>query len=206
METLINSFIEYGYRDKIFFIDDGSTDNSEEILIRMDIPYRRFSLNRGKGRIIKYIFEELIVGLDFFIIMDSDLQHRPSDLNKFITTYRLSGKPVFGRRDLDSKDMPWDRKFSNKVTTKFLRFITKKKIYDSQCGFRLYPSECVNDIVITTDRFETESEIIIKLSRKGITFSYVDIPTIYNNNSSKISRLKDIYRFVKLAVRSLIIK
>ena len=75
------------YTNQIIVLNDGSTDNTREILQHFtQIEVRNFQKNRGKGKVLKKGFkiaEEL--GYDYAITIDSDGQHYPDDLDVFLS-------------------------------------------------------------------------------------------------------------------------
>ena len=99
--------------------------------------------------------------------------------------------------------MPAVRKCTNKLTSFLSSMVAHQKIDDSQSGFRLITSDVLKAVKLETDRFETESEILIKASKAGFRIISVPIKTIYGDEKSKIRPVKDTYRFIRLFFRSL---
>jgi hypothetical protein len=50
--------------------------------------------------------------------------------------------------------------------------------------------------------FEAESEMLVKAAKKSFSISFVDIPTIYGNEKSKIQPIKAIVGFLKVLFSS----
>ncbi|MDO9575633.1 MAG: hypothetical protein Q7J55_03810, partial [bacterium] len=70
-------------------------------------------------------------------------------------------------------------------------------------GFRAISKEIFTSIPLSTNNFQTESEIIIKATRRGFRITSVPIRTIYNESYSYIKPFLDTLRFIKLAFQSL---
>jgi hypothetical protein len=94
--------------------------------------------------------------------------------------------------------MPIQRKLSNKLTSFFLTVKTGQNILDSQCGYRAYRAEVLRKVKTNLLGFEAESEILVKASKKGFKIGFVDIPTIYGNEKSKMRPFQAIFGFLRV--------
>ncbi|MBU1121753.1 MAG: glycosyltransferase family 2 protein [Candidatus Omnitrophota bacterium] len=181
-------------------IDDGSKDNTFDIVNgEADIVIRNKD-NLGKGRALKKAIDYLLVNekFDYIITMDADGQHCSSDLDGFLSKAKEGLSFVVGDRMGNPCDMPKLRVFTNQVMSWFISKIAQQKIPDTQCGFRLIKRDVLEEIRIKTDKFEIESEILIKAARCGFIIDSIPIKSIYfKNQRSKISPLLDTIRFVK---------
>ncbi len=187
-------------KDDFLIIDDGSTDDTPEILKKLGVN-TLFMTHKGKGAVIKRGIEiALKKNARYVIFLDSDLQHPPELIPVFIEKLRKGADIVIGSRWKSLYMMPKDRYLSNRLTTFFVSLLTGKRILDSQSGYRGYRTDILSDIDINTQNYETETEILIKLlkSRKVNKIDYVDIPVIYHGEDSKIHKLRDTMRFLKM--------
>ena len=81
------TFLNLNYDWTIIFINDGSLDNTENILYELSkkkskLKYINFSKNFGKDNALKAGID--IANSDIVITMDGDLQHPPSFINSFV--------------------------------------------------------------------------------------------------------------------------
>jgi len=108
---------------------------------------------------------------------------------------------VVGKRDF-SKPMPFHRRISNKITSFIISILIRKKIKDSQCGYRKYKISSFNINSCIEKGFHFESEILLKsINRKSI-IKHVNIETIYNmGNNSSIKNFSDTLKFISLIRR-----
>ncbi len=186
--------------EKIIVVDDGSEDFTSQIVSEFDVVLLKHTKNRGKGAALKTGFEFADKkGTKWVLTIDSDNQHNPDKIPLFL--HQLQKSPcdlLIGKRQIKTEIMPFDRYISNKITSILISFLCRTRIYDSQCGFRLINTELLKKHQLTTDRFETESELLIKYAKAGVKIGQVPISTIYSKENSKIARLADTYRFVKM--------
>lgn len=187
------------YVDLVIAVDDGSKDNSLKLIKNLDnIEIIILDRNYGKGTALKAGFS-LALELDFDIILtlDADLQHDPDYIPIFLDAIKKYDV-VIGNRLSALKKMPYHRILSNYLTSFLLSLKLKRLIKDSQCGYRAYKKKVLQKISIHSSGFEAESEIIIRAVREKFSIGFVDIPTIYGNEKSKIKSFQAIKGFLKI--------
>lgn len=190
------------YVDCVIAVNDGSTDNSENLIKDLkDVLIISSKVNKGKGFSLQSGFNKAIeLNCDIVITLDADNQHNPELIPEFINASE-DFDIVIGNRLDDIKNMPFMRILSNKVTSFLLSAKTKQKIYDSQCGFRAIKSNVLKKVRTTFKGFEAESEMIVIASRCGFRIGFVGIPTIYANEKSKMKSLQAIKGFLRVILK-----
>jgi dolichol-phosphate mannosyltransferase len=203
---VISSVSQFIPLKDIIVIDDGSQDRTAEISSEMGVMLLQNTSNQGKGASLKKGFRHAIENhYDAVITLDADLQHDPSEIHKFLTCYSQSEADlILGDRTGDFSHMPLDRQFSNKTTSLIISLLTGTRVRDSQTGYRMIKIDALKKISLVSNRYETESELLIKALLHGYHISHVPIKTIYNNQQSHIHRLVDTLRFLKIVGQSLI--
>lgn len=183
----------------IFAVNDGSLDDS--YLIERQNPNVKFidhDKNYGKGKALNTGFKAAVSsGFDYIITLDADFQHDSKYIPELIKGLQLFDI-VIGNRLNNLKGMPFQRKLSNKLTSFFLSIKTGQNILDSQCGYRAYSAKVLREVETSYSGFEAESEILVKASKKGFKIGFVDIPTIYGNEKSKMRPMRAILGFLKV--------
>jgi glycosyltransferase involved in cell wall biosynthesis len=189
----------------VVVVDDGSSDDTSLIASANGVVVLRNQHNQGKGAsLIKGFNYALIRGYDAVITMDGDGQHLPEDILFFLRLARYSDSAIFiGNRMQKAKNMPFLRLMTNRFMSWFLSSMAKQRVPDTQCGFRLFKKEVLERVSLSTSKYETESEIIIKSSRLGFRIESVPIKTVYSNEKSQINPLFDTLRFVRFIIKEL---
>jgi len=147
IESIMQEF-EYSY--EVIFIDDGSRDNSWNVITALqeknaNIKGIKFRRNYGKSAALNEGFA--IAEGDVVITMDADMQDSPDEipgLYKMIAEekYDLVSGWKKRRHDPVSKTIP--SKFFNWTTAQ----ITGIKLHDFNCGLKAYKNELVKSIEV----------------------------------------------------------
>jgi hypothetical protein len=108
---------------------------------------------------------------------------------------------VIGNRMLNTGSMPYIRKKTNRFMSYVISKISGQDIPDTQCGYRLIKRKVLDAITLESSKFEIESELIIKASRKGFRISSVPVSAVYEDEQSKINPILDTLRFMAFIIR-----
>lgn len=134
---------------EIIFVDDGSTDNSLNILKEICSKDKRFKFcsfrkNYGKSAALQVGFKH--ASGDIIVTMDADLQDDPSEIPNLINKLNEEYDLVSGWKK-HRKD-PFIKRTSSKFFNFVTRIITGIKIHDFNCGLKAYKKEVVNNIKV----------------------------------------------------------
>jgi glycosyltransferase involved in cell wall biosynthesis len=184
----------------VLVIDDGSSDNTAAEAEAAGAKVIRHATNLGKGAALKTGLEYAVsIGAPFYLFLDGDGQHDPSEIPAFIEAINCSNAHlVVGNRMRNLEPMPLIRRWTNQFMSWQIGRICKIPVPDSQCGFRLARKELLPVLMAPSNRFEFESEIIILAARGGFRLCFVPIRTIYTGQRSKIRPLRDTLRYLRL--------
>ena len=173
--------------DSIVVCDDGSSDLTAEISEKLGVTVIKHEKNMGYGAAINSIFKKCIeIRSDVLVTFDADGQHRIDDLEKVLQPIKKNqADVVIGSRFLDNKsDVPNYRKVGIKIITKVTNASIKKKLTDSQSGFRAYNRQVLTQINPSDGGMGISTEILIKASSKGLRITEVPIKILYPENTS----------------------
>jgi len=190
---------------RVLVVDDGSADRTVPIAEEAGAEVICHQDNRGKGAALRTGFEALLEdGSEAIVVLDGDGQHDPAELPAFIKCAEESGAGiVVGNRLAESAGMPRIRYWTNRTMSIILSWLSRQKIPDSQCGYRLIRREVLERINFTTENYDLESEMLILASRIGFKIDSVPIKTIYTGQVSEIKPGLDTLRFFRLILKYL---
>ena len=190
------------YVDKIFAVNDGSEDGSEKLIQDLEnVNLLDLLSNYGKGKALQVGFDECLKNeFDIIVTLDGDNQHEAKYIPVLIEKLKVFDI-VIGNRLTNTRSMPLQRILSNRITSFFLTLKTGQNVLDSQCGFRAYKKEVLQNVRTKCVRYEAESEILIYAARKGYKIGFVNIPTIYGDEKSKMNPIRAISGFIKVLLK-----
>ena len=191
-------------RDRIVVVDDGSADDTREVASKAGATVVVHAQNQGKGAAIRNgIARAAEIGVPFAILLDADGQHNPDEIPSFIVKQReTNADMVVGNRLVRAANMPWLRKATNYVTSAVVSLLAHRRVPDSQNGYRLVRLSHFKKFPLTTNRYEIESEMIIRAGRAGGKIASVPVETIYGDEKSFINPFIDTGRFLRMVGKS----
>ena len=164
----------------------------------------RHDVNRGKGAALRTGLAA-ILPRDFthVLFLDGDLQHLPEDAAVLIDAARRGrGEFVIGERPFTRESTPTARYYTNTISTWVIsRIFIGRRIGDAQSGYRLIRTDWLKRVRLSGRKYEIETEMLIKLARRGISIDRVPITLRYTGAPSKLRPLRDTTRTCFLAVR-----
>ena len=134
--------------------------------------------------------------------MDGDGQHDPNEIPRFLKAAQDPRADIIvGSRMENVKDMPRDRLTVNRIGSFLTSLLARQRIPDSQSGYRLVKSKVLKKITLTSQRYDVESEMLIKAGRRGFGIKSIPIKTIYRQEISHFRKFWDTLRFIKLVLK-----
>lgn len=174
---------------EIICIDDGSSDNTYEILKNISLKNKKIKLNKkrqnkGKGFSVREGF--IISKFNLVLFADADLSTPINELDKFLDKINEADILIASRNEKDSKTKRnIFRSFISKAFLLFNGLVTGLKYSDTQCGFKLFKKE--NTISIfknqKIDGFAFDIEILLKAKNKGLIIKEIPIKWIQKEDS-----------------------
>lgn len=207
LKKLYNKIIENIGKQtyEIIFVNDGSTDNSKEVLEQIETndantKVINFRTNFGKSAALQSGFDK--AKGDIVFTMDADLQDDPEEIPRFIKKLEQGYDLVSGwkkhRKDPITKTIP--SKFFNFFTS----FMFKLKLHDYNCGFKAYRKEVVKSVTIYG-----ELHRYIPALANALGFSVTEIPVTHHKRKfgkTKYGAKRFIKGFLDLLTVNLITK
>jgi glycosyltransferase involved in cell wall biosynthesis len=184
----------------IIGVDDGSSDGSGQLLKTVADETIEFEKNRGKGAALRAGFDAALKhGAAAVLTIDSDGQHDPAFATAIVGALDRADI-VIGTRDLSGKAVPKHRRIANMISSAATRAVSGGKVRDSQSGYRAIKSEVLRKVHAVGDRYEFETDFIIRAARAGFTTVNVPISTIYGS-PSYFREFRDAWLVIKVLWR-----
>lgn len=166
---------------EVIVVNDGSTDNTLEILekLKKTAKYNKglriisHKTNLGKGSAIRTGIKK--VKGDFVIIQDADLEYDPNEFTK-LTNIATENKAIYGSRIMGKSKYAYLRTYlGNRAITTFCNILFGSKLTDCYTCYKLIPSNIFKSLNLKSHGFEIEAEITAKLLKKKIEIDEVAI-------------------------------
>lgn len=188
--------------DHVLVVDDGSTDDTAANARGAGGEVIVHEQNKGKGEAINTGLRHWLErGLSYALVLDGDGQHLPEEIERFLLAAANGAQLIVGTRMSDTRTMPLVRRLTNRYMSRRISRACEQDIPDTQCGFRMIHESVIPDLLTSTGRFEYETEMLIKVSRKGCRIDSVPVSTVYCDEVSSIHPVRDTLRFLKLMKR-----
>lgn len=156
-------------------INDGSTDNTEEICRENHIPVISLPVNLGLsaavGTGMKYADRN---GYDAAVQLDGDGQHRPEYLPAMLEKISAGYDIVIGSRYVTEKKPMTIRMIGNRLIAVAIRLTTGQKMSDPTSGLRMYSRRIIHEFA-TEINHPPEPDTISYLMRKGAKMTELQV-------------------------------
>ena len=197
LPDLIPRLRKYVCDGNLLVIDDGSTDHTPAVLAELGVNHISFPQNRGKGAALVAGFEYAADrGYRSVLTLDADLQHLPEELPRFFAADN-GRRLLIGTRRIHLTTMPPARWFSNTLTSLIMSLFSRRRVRDSQSGFRLIPVELLKAIPLRRTGYDLESELLFKAGVLNVAIGEIPVSTVYDGSPSFINPAKDSWRFIR---------
>jgi glycosyltransferase involved in cell wall biosynthesis len=142
---LVDTLVRWGRSFEIIVVDDGSTDESFEILGRLqsaDANLRVIRFRRNFGQTAAFA-----AGFDhargrYIVTMDGDLQNDPADIPAMVAALERGADIVCGWRR-ERKDPFFSRRVPSTLANALISLVTGVRLHDYGCSLKVFRAEIV---------------------------------------------------------------
>lgn len=199
----INSFNETGIFDEIIVVDNNSSDNTAEEIMKTSANYLQ-EKQQGYGAALRKGMEN--AKFDYIVTCEPDSTFYPNDIFKFLS-YIDDFDCIFGTRTTkslikDGAKMQFYLRIGNILVAKLLEYIFfGPTLSDVGCTYKVISRDSYNkirdDLKVVGSEFQPE--LMIKLILKKVRILEIPVNYLEREGKSKIT-----YNFIsslKLAIR-----
>lgn len=173
--AVVSECLEHGL--PVVLVDDGSVDDTSDLLSGLPVTLLRHERNLGKGAALKTGFAWAIEsGFDGVVTIDADGQHEVSAIPLLIASAQSGNWGILiASRHSQFEQMAGLRKLWNRIGVWCIWKRTGFEITDSQSGFRYYSREVLENVSLKSNGYALEMEIMLKAWKSGFTVGSLPI-------------------------------
>ena len=210
IQETINSIIDLNNPDIDYIvINDGSTDNTLQVLIDNKYNFINLPVNLGIGGAVQTGYKyALSHNYDIAIQFDGDGQHNSEYISSLVKEIEDGNDLVIGSRfvnNIEGFKSTKMRRVGIVILSSLIKLCTGKKITDPTSGFRACNKEIINLFSLDYPNDYPEPDTVVKIIKKD--FKVKEIPVIMNERKkgkSSINILKSIYYMIKVSLSIII--
>lgn len=185
----------------LIVVDDGSLDGTAEAAVALADVVVRHSQNRGKGAALRSgIAAALEREISAVVTIDADGQHAPECVPALVRALGDADIAIGARRRLGSA-MPPQRRLSNWLSSTVVSALAGQRVPDSQSGFRAFRRRVLETIQPVGERYDLETDLLVRAARAGFRVASVPVPTVYDGAPSHFRPLRDTALLMQTMVR-----
>jgi len=179
----------------IIVVDDGSRDDTHAVGRAHADTVMRFERNRGKGAALRAgATAALAQGARAVLTIDADGQHDHASAPRLVAALDDADVAVGARARAGA--MPVGRRVTNALASAAVGAIVRAPVPDAQSGFRAMRRAVLERVHASGDRYEFETDFLIRAAHAGFRIVAVPVSTTYGA-PSHFRAVRDTARVVR---------
>lgn len=220
IEKMVKKVFSLNTPFHLLIIDDNSPDGTativkklmEEFEGKLHLIERSGKLGLGTAYITGFKWA-LDHNYDYIFEMDCDFSHNPEDLERLLNTCSAGGADVaIGSRYVSGINVinwPLGRVLISYFASKYVKFVTGMKVYDTTAGFKCYRRKVLEKIPLDLVKMKGYGfQIEMKFTAWKYGFKIVEIPIIFTDRKEGTSKMSGgifneaFFGVIKMKIRS----
>jgi glycosyltransferase involved in cell wall biosynthesis len=199
LDRILAHATERGWEAEVIVVNDGSSDDTAEILLQYARKHPALRLlenpgNRGKGYSVRNGM--LHARGDILLFSDADLSSPIAEADKLFAAIAQGADIAIGSRWLDPglqiRRQPAHRQFFGRIFNLALRIILGLQFKDTQCGFKAFTRRSAQVIfpLQKIERWGFDPELLYLARKFG--FAVSEVPVAWSHREgTRINPLRD---------------
>jgi uncharacterized protein (DUF2062 family) len=181
----------------VIAVNDGSTDQTSEILHGWELASSQHlvvthSANQGKAAALQTAFARALEqGYTHAVTIDTDGQLDPQEIPLLLAeSQKCPIAMVVGYRDANAPDYPKASQVGRYWANVGILWNSAARVIDSQCGFRVYPLQCVAALHCRAARYGYETEVLARAAWAGLPIAQVAVSCSYRVPEGRVTHYR----------------
>lgn len=199
LNRVLRHIAQQAWDAEVVVVNDGSTDNTSEIVGRFVQSNPRMRLlqnpgNRGKGYSVRHGMLQACG--EVLLFTDADLSSPIEEADRLFRAIAEGADVAIGSRwlraELQSERQPLHRQLFGRIFNLSLRIVLGLRFKDTQCGFKAFTRRAADTIfpLQQIERWGFDPELIFLAEKNG--FKVVEVPVAWaHDEKTTISPLRD---------------
>lgn len=202
--TTIFKYLDGFSKAEIVAVEDGSKDNTLQILNQLKKKYKNLKVvvhkkNKGYGAALRNGIKNS--SYDWVFFTDADMQFAIKDLDTFLPFTKDFDFIVGYRKERADANK---QKFRSWVYNRLVRVLFRVPVRDVDCAFKLMRKSAVSQIKFKSDSFFVSAELMVRVKRKGYRIKEIGVkhlPRIKGQSTVTIKKtIETIFDLIKLRI------
>jgi glycosyltransferase involved in cell wall biosynthesis len=192
---------------ELLVVDDGmapaAAERLDDLVHAVGATALHLGRRSGKGHAVAAGLarvRECTPDLDAVLVIDSDGQHPPDAIPRFLAAAGTADL-IIGNRFADgATGMPLIRRLANRISSSAVSLSTRCHVPDSQCGMRLLTRRALFEVHFPGGGMEAETRHLKQCLHAGVRVAWVPIPAIYDGQPSAFRTVHDSFAVMRAAL------